>query len=302
MISLRSLAAQVCWRLAALFEPSGRGAVFSKPGDFYSPLLDLAELERDPEGFLARSKRGWECIDLRPAAQAEWLARFLAVPDPLPLPEHAEPPRRYGWKNDYFIFPDGWALARLLAVVRPRRVIEVGSGFSSALMLDVRDHHGLDATEWTFIEPYPQRLNSLLRPEDRQRVQVRVEPVQQVPDDVFAALEPGDVLFIDSSHVGKVGSDLADLLTRVLPRLAPGVWVHFHDVFYPEPYPLVWLRQGRAWNEVLFIQTLLLGGKRFQVEWFNPYAGTVFREQLAVQLPQPEPWGGGSLWVRTVAP
>ena len=299
--SFRPLAARLCWRLAAWLEPGGRGAVFANPGTFYSPLLDLAALERDPAAFLAGSARGWECIDLRPAAQAEWLARFLTVPDPLPLPARAVPPRRYGWENAYFIFPDAWVLARLLAVVRPRRVIEVGSGFSSALMLDVRDHHGLGETVWTFIEPYPQRLESLLRAEDRQRgVEVRVEPVQQVPDAVFAALEPGDVLFIDSSHVGKVGSDLADLLLRVLPRLAPGVWVHFHDVFHPEPYPPAWLREGRAWNEVLFIQTLLLGGRRFQVEWFNAYAGPLFHEQLTPLLPQPGRWGGGSLWLRTV--
>ena len=297
---LRSLAARLCWRLGAWIDPSGRGAVFAQPGAFYSPLLDIAAIERDPGAFLAGSARSWEGIDLRPAAHAEWLARFLAVPDPMPLPERALPPRRYGWRNEYFGFRDAWVLARLLAVVRPGRVIEVGSGFSSALMLDVRDHHGLGATEWTFIEPHPQRLEFLLGPLDREPgVHVRAEPVQQVPDAVFAALEPGDVLFIDSSHVGKIGSDLADLLLRVLPRLAPGVWVHFHDIFHPQPYPLAWLRQGRAWNEVLFIQTLLVGGRRFQVEWFNAYAGPLFHEQLAPQLPQPGRWSGGSLWLRT---
>ncbi|MEQ1860853.1 MAG: class I SAM-dependent methyltransferase [Chthoniobacteraceae bacterium] len=296
---LRSRAARLCWRAAAWLDPSGRGAALYAPGDFYSPLLDLAALERDPDAFLAGAKRGWECIDLRPDAQRELLAKFLTLENPLPLAAEPAPPRRYGWNNPFFLFTDAWALARLLGVVRPRRVIEVGSGWSSAVMLDARDHFGLEDTEWTFIEPYPARLESLLRPEDRRAVTLRAEPVQRVPDEVFADLAAGDVLFIDSSHVGKVGSDLADLLVRVLPRLAPGVWIHFHDVAYPGPYPPAWLREGRAWNEVLFIQTLLLGGSRFQVEWFNAQAGRLFHDQLAPLHPTRDRWGGGSLWLRT---
>lgn len=297
--ALRSSAARLCWRIAARLDASGRSLTFAEPGNFYSPLLDIGAIERDPDGTLAGSERGWECIDLRPAAQAEWLARFIQLAEPLPLHAELAPPWRYWWNNDFFIFPDAWVLSRLLGVVRPRRVIEVGSGFSSALMLDARDHYGLRETEWTFIEPYPVRLESLLRAEDRRSVSVRAEPVQRVPDEVFGALERGDVLFIDSSHVAKVGSDLADLLVRVLPRLAPGVWVHFHDVFYPGPYPRTWLLQGRAWNEVLFIQALLLGGGRFQVEWFNAHASTIFREQLGALHPAGNGWGGGSLWLRT---
>jgi hypothetical protein len=123
-------------------------------------------------------------------------------------------------------------------------------------MLDVREHLAL-SVELTFIEPYPDRLETLLRRSDRGAVRFLKQPVQTVPDEIFAELEPGDFLFIDSSHVAKVGSDLADIFSRILPRIRPGVFVHFHDIFFPGPYPEVWLRQGRAWNEVLFLQAFL---------------------------------------------
>jgi hypothetical protein len=114
---------------------------------------------------------------------------------------------------------------------------------------------------------------------------------------VFDSLGAGDVLFVDSSHVAKVGSDLADLLVRVLPRVKPGVWVHFHDIFYPS-YPLSWLREGRAWNEVPVVQAVLANGSPFEVEWFNSYAGDRFGDRLTKLLPQGKRWAGGSLWLR----
>ena len=96
-----------------------------------------------------------------------------------------------------------------------------------------------------------------------------------------------------------IAAFVAALQRGQLPRLAPGVWVHFHDVTYPGQYPLAWLRNGCAWNEVIFIQTLLVGGRRFQVEWFNAYAGRVLHEKLAPLHPTRARWGGGSLWLRT---
>ena len=66
--------------------------------------------------------------------------------------------------------------------------------------------------------------------------------------EVFDRLEANDVLFIDSSHVAKVGSDVTFILLRVLPRLKPGVIIHFHDIFYPYSYPVNWIREGFAWN------------------------------------------------------
>lgn len=133
------------------------------------------------------------------------MERLLAQTHPLPLPDAPEPKWRYAALNECFVFADAFALAGQIALERPRRIVEVGSGFSSAVMLDARDHlaYPLDLT---FIEPYPERLQSLFRPGDRESCRLLVEKVQNVPLDVFTSLESGDFLFIDSSHVAKAGS------------------------------------------------------------------------------------------------
>jgi len=100
--------------------------------------------------------------------------------------------------------------------------------------------------------------------------------VQDVPLSVFDQLEAQDLVFIDSSHVAKIGSDVTFIFLRILPRLKRGGLVHFHDIFYPCSYPAVWIREGRAWNESLFLRTFLVGNPQFQLVAFNSYVGYVF--------------------------
>ena len=140
-------------------------------------------------------------------------------------------------------------LYALLRRLRPKRIIEVGSGFSSALMLDSNDRFLDGSICSTFIEPYPERLRSLLTEHDKGRIELLQTAVQSVPRDVFAPPVTNDILFIDSSHVTKIGSDVNYLLFEILPRLKPGVVVHVHDVMWPFEYPKEWLMEGRAWNE-----------------------------------------------------
>jgi len=291
--------ARAATRVASCLDRNLTGATIFEAGSFYSPLLDVHAYASDPEAFVNSSAKGWDHIDLREAAQAARLEHMLALPNPLPLHDAPDPRWRYSTTNDFFVFSDAFALTSMIALEKPRRIIEVGSGFSSAVMLDTRDHLSLPI-ELTFIEPYPQRLETLLRPTDRTSSRLLVQPVQQVPLAEFTALESGDFLFIDSSHVAKVGSDLSDLILRVLPVLRPGVWVHFHDIFFPGPYPASWLREGRAWNEVPFVQAFLLGNRSFAVEWFNAFAGVRFRERLTERCPRFMHNTGGSLWLRRI--
>jgi predicted O-methyltransferase YrrM len=284
-------------RLAARLDRNLAGVTCFPPGSYYSTLLDIENLERDPKAYIGSSARAWDGIDLRPEVQRARLEEWLINPSGVPLPDQPEGKWRYYAKNEYFVFADGFALAQMIASCRPRRIIEIGSGFSSAVMLDVREHLALPV-ELTFIEPFPDRLETLLRATDQDSVRLLKQPVQTVSDEIFTDLEGGDFLFIDSSHVAKVGSDLADIFSRILPRIRPGVFVHFHDIFYPGPYPEVWLRQGRAWNEVLFLQTFLRFNSAFQVEWFNPFAATHFRERFADSCPRFLKNSGGSIWLR----
>jgi hypothetical protein len=294
---LRAILSRALIRLAARLDRNLAGVANFPPGSYYSTLLDIEALEADAESFVGSSARAWEGIDLRENAQRDRLENWIANPSGLPLHDEPDSRWRYFSRNDFFVFADAFALAQMIASQRPQRIVEIGSGFSSSVMLDVREHLALPL-ELTFIEPYPERLESLLRPSDRDSVCLMKKPVQAVPDETFTQLEPGDFLFIDSSHVAKVGSDLADIFSRILPQIRPGVFVHFHDIFYPGPYPLSWLKQGRAWNEVLFLQAFLRFNTSFEVEWFNPFAAKRFREKLEAACPRFLRNSGGSLWLR----
>src|SRR5262249_30901378 len=154
---------------------------------------------------------------------------------------------RYYFRNEWFGYADALVLYGMIRYLRPRRVIEVGSGFSSAVMLDTNDLFCGGRVALTFVEPYPDRLFSLLRGSDRDKHTVIARPVQDVDLSLFQALSDNDILFVDSSHVSKVGSDVNHLIFQILPALADNVVVHFHDIFYPFEYPKDWVYEGRAW-------------------------------------------------------
>jgi predicted O-methyltransferase YrrM len=160
--------------------------------------------------------------------------------------------------------PDAAVYRAVIGRYRPRRIIEAGSGFSTAVALAEAAALGLD-TEVTCVEPHPERLESLLRPGDQ--VTLIRRPVQDVPVAAVTALAAGDILFIDSSHAAKAGPDVTWLTLQVLPLLAPGVVVHVHDVFWPHGYPAAWLRERRDWNESYFLLAFPSG---------NPLAGSAW--------------------------
>jgi len=124
-------------------------------------------------------------------------------------------------------------------------------------MLDTVDNFFSFKPEITFIEPFPQRLKSLLKDTDKDNVTIIEKFAQDVSPSIFLNMEAGDLLFIDSSHVVKCGSDLHILMFDILPLLPKGVFVHFHDIFYPFEYPIEWVKQGRYWNENYFLRAFL---------------------------------------------
>ena len=164
-------------------------------------------------------------------------------------------------------------------------------------MLDTRER--LPAPlELTFIEPYPARLRSLLRPADADTTRVLEQRVQDVPVDVFQCLRAGDILFIDSSHVSRVGSDVNYLFFEILPVLEPGVIVHVHDVLWPFEYPRTWVLEGRAWNEAYLLRAFLQYNSTFEVMLFNAWIGQAARDLAAELMPEFLVNPGGSFWMR----
>jgi predicted O-methyltransferase YrrM len=249
--------------------PKWKGLFQFPPGHFYSPLIDIAEIDRHQEELGDASATLWGGIDLQADAQRNLLVEFLEQVPPRLAAKPSESARYYS-ENVYFYFFDAFIAECMVRKFRPGNIIEIGSGFSSAQLLDVCERYEL-RTKFTFVEPNPERLEKLIRPEDWNRSRLIKDQVQRVSSEIFEKLESGDILFIDSSHVLKAGSDLAHILFRILPAIKPGVLVHFHDIFYPEAYPLEWLKGGRAWNESLVIRLLLQNARDYKTVMFNSY-------------------------------
>jgi hypothetical protein len=246
--------------------------VWARPGSYNSPIVNVSEVtgagsDVDREvglpGIrldLAAHDRIWK--DWQPHIE-QWIAG------------EGSPTRRYHADDANRMFGIGSArlLAGAIGAIHPRRYVEIGSGFTSAVVLDLNDETRRDdPIVCTFVEPYPERLYSLLRGEDREHCLIYEEKVQDVDLLVFDQLESGDVLFIDSSHVAKSGSDLLRELFDILPRVPSGCYVHFHDIPYPFDYPRTWMvEQNRSWNEAYFLRAFLMYNDAFEVYFWTDY-------------------------------
>ena len=270
------------------------------PGHFYSPIPDPEQIWKRRLEIFDRTVTELPGVQFRQERQEELVLAVREFYDDLPFEDDPGNGLRYGYKNDQFSYADGVFLYGLLRHIKPQRVIEVGSGFSSALMLDVNEHSLGGSIDLTFIEPFPKRLNRLLTEEDRRKATLIEKPVQDVPMEVFDLLTDGDILFIDSTHVSKTGSDVNHLFFNVLPRLAVGVWVHLHDIHYPFEYPETWVEQGYAWNEAYLLRAFLMYNQTFQIQLFvtqaELQAESWFQREMPLCMKDP----GGSIWLRRV--
>lgn len=274
------------------------------PHDFYSPIPDLKNL----------SPKNWNTlsdlpgIDMNEQAQVELLARFTkeyaAEFSALPASSSIGM-RRFFTQNDSFGSVDALLLYGMIRAHRPRRIIEIGAGCSTlmsaqALLTNARESSEDPATLIS-IEPYP-RWSLLEGVPGLSRVVT--QPVQEVPLETFAELGENDILFIDSSHVCKIGSDVLYELGEILPRLAPGVLVHFHDIFLPAEYHRYWvLDEHRFWNEQYMLQAFLAFNSAFTVLWGGSFMHLKHQDMLqaAIQIYNPQHDWPGSFWIKKIA-
>lgn len=270
---------------------------FVPPGHFYSPITDPSEAEShiDKVWQTDGPVRGINFNDELMKANWEKLSKASKG---IPFSDNKCSDYRYYFQNDQFSYGDACIYYSYLKVLNPKRIVEIGSGFSSALALDVCSIYQKE-TLLTFIEPYPQRLKMLVKDLDRSRITLIEEKVQNVDFSVFDALRENDILFIDSSHVAKTGSDVCFEIFELLPRLHPGVHVLIHDMFYPFEYPKRWaVDEGRSWNELYLVRALLMYNNRFSIEFFNHYFALNFPDLANAGCPTFMKNCGGSLWLK----
>ena len=272
------------------------------PGHFYSPIPDVRELAARKGHLFNKDVELGPSIPLDEAGQLSLLNELARCFPEFDWQDSPTEGNLYYLGNGLFTGCDALVLYAMLRHFKPARVIEVGSGFSSALMLDTSRRFLQDKTHFTFIEPFSARLEVLLDGRRRDRCEIVKKRVQDVPLERFEALERNDVLFIDSSHVCKTGSDLNFLMFDVLPRISPGVIVHFHDILWPFEYPERWvLRLRWAWNEAYLLRAFLQYNGAFRILLFNGFLTHRFPAAFAPQQTRMRMHADSSLWLQKTA-
>jgi len=264
---------------------------YAKPFNFYeSPYPNIVEIHKEEKKLFDRNKNIMD-IDLNISRQLE-LIKEMETKD-LPEWENTGEGLRYRYDNTWFGKGSADALCYMMQIIKPNKIIEIGSGYSTAVMLDTNEKYFNNEIHIVSIEPRADRLRSLLKPTDN--LKIIEQDVQEIEGSFFETLGENDFLFIDSSHVSKMASDVNYILFELLPRLKKGVYIHFHDMFYPFIYPKEWVYSGLAYNEMYLLRAFLMNNETYTVQLFGDM---LYQKQIEGISKKLEGCGAGSLWIK----
>lgn len=267
-------------------------------GHYYSPIISMEEIKkREYEIWKNADEDGIKGVELRTEEQIKLIQQFTKFYDEMPFKSEKQNNIRYYFENEYYSYTDGIILYSMINYFEPKRIIEIGSGFSSAVMLDTNQLFFNNQIDLTFIDPYPGRLYSLMKETDKEQTIVIETDVQLISLDIFRKLKARDILFVDSTHVTKTGSDVNYILFEILPILERGVLIHFHDIFYPFEYPKEWVFNGFNWNEDYILKAFLMYNDKFEIKLFSEYLHKHHKDSFK-DLPLSYKNKGGNLWIQ----
>jgi hypothetical protein len=270
---LRQLARQRGYDLVArhYYSPVPQEEDLAGPG-FWDGLTALRGVDMGESAALALVS------DVLPRYLAEFRDRFAVEPGGDPGEFHVV--------NGVYMAVDAHVYYAFIRHFKPRRIIEIGSGQSTRVAVAALQANAADGTpgELTCVEPFPgDGLKGLVAVGKVRLVESRV---QDLGTAFFATLQPGDMLFIDSTHVLREGSDVQFEYLELLPALPPNVFVHVHDISLPRRYPRCYVEQGIFWNEQYLLQAFLAYNSRFEVLWAGNYL--LLRHPALMQATFPE--------------
>jgi predicted O-methyltransferase YrrM len=267
------------------------------PGHFYSPIPDIDEIRRK-EDTIFRIPSDIMGVNLNVARQLRLFDILKKYYSEQPFRDDKQEDIRFYFQNPNFSYGEAIIFYSMIRHLQPKRIIEVGSGYSSCVMLDTNELFLDNSVSCTCIEPHPQLLQSLLREGDTEKLNIVQQNLQDIDISIFSELSEGDILFIDSTHVSKIHSDVNFIFSDILPCLRNGVYIHFHDIFYPFEYPKEWIYQGRAWNEVYLLRAFLQYNTNFEIQFFNSYLWHLHRDIFINDMPLCSNNPGTSIWLK----
>lgn len=244
-----------------------RNIIRNMTGHYYSPLPSFKDIkQRRKELFKKEIPLD---IDMNYNSQLEKLKHFSELSEDIPF-YHEKKRIRFNIDNESFSYDDGPILHYMMRLLKPSKIIEIGSGHSSSCMLDTNNLYLDGKVEFTFIDICLKTLKGTLRSDDYNKVTLIEKGIQDVNLQIFEKLEENDILFIDSSHVSKIGSDLNTIMFDIIPRIKSGVHIHFHDIRYPFNYLEEDIDQRIYFNEAYVLRAFLQYNKSFKISfWLN---------------------------------
>jgi predicted O-methyltransferase YrrM len=250
-----------------------------RPIHYYEPLPDFRSITTEQ----INRRRSYPSIDFRWNDQLALVSELAKHRDELANIE-------FDFNNDYFSGFDAAVYYSLIRLLVPERVIEIGGGHSTRIASTALAANGKG--KLTCIEPYPERLNGT-----DSKIELIQKSVEEIDLDFFSCLEANDILFIDSSHTVKFGSDVCYEFLEILPRLANGVWVHVHDIFFPHDYPAEWLIDRRlALNEQYLLEAFMSFNRDFKVALSNHWLSIDHMSVVTALWPALKKGSGASFW------
>lgn len=273
------------------------GGVCVEPATFYGTIPMVRDVEtafeyQEPAPF--GSEEVFPVEELR--ENLKELTEFSEDFEP-PLEGDSNSPKGYFWKNGMFSYSDAMSYFAMVRRTRPRTIVEIGSGFSTLVAQEALRRNGTGRL--VCIEPFPSQWLRQLP-----GIELIEKPAQAFLASFFnETLADGDILFIDSTHTVKIGSDCLHLYLRVLPNLIRDLAIHVHDVFLPLGLPKSWaLERHLHWTEQYLLLAYLLGNSRTRTLFGSSFARQHLGTELEGFMHRRYPGGGGSFWFRQVPP
>jgi hypothetical protein len=253
---------------------------------YYSPVPRTEHLSDD----FWQSPSGLVGLEFNTLSQLRFLEDQLSpyIAEFQPPREMTSMPERFYLNNGLYQGGDADVLYGMLRHLKPRRVIEIGSGFSTLVAISACQANRQEGheTHLCSYDPYAQGLSHPVA----EFAQLESIAAERLPLAIFEQLQAGDILFVDSTHTVKIGGDVTFLVLEVLPRLADGVVVHFHDVFLPWHYPREWVERNHwYWAEEYLVQAFLAFNNAFRVVFAGAAVARAHPDRLRRAIPNFDP-------------
>jgi len=280
-----------------LYNLAQENGIFILPVHFYTPIPSKEEIANH-----SNDKYSTKGIDWNDSVQLEYVDKCSIYEKELEdITFDKEDKYNFYWNNGAFSHTDAIFYYSLIRMLKPQKIIEIGAGNSTKILLKSLKFNNSNPSEiLSIIEPYPYEDLQLVA--EKYNIPLIEKKIQDTTIDVFKTLQDGDILFYDGSHVSKYGSDVNHFIFNILPELNSGVYIHIHDIFLPTEYPENWIEDMNIfWNEQYIVHAFLQFNSSYEVVFSSNYLITNYKSELDEKFSVTQKLNGnlgGSIWLR----